>query len=83
MKDTVLIGQMGIDCCIWPLYEVENGVYRLTYKPKEKKPVTDWLKSQGRFRHLFKPGNEKLLEMIQANVDKNWDELLGKCKEGQ
>jgi len=83
MEDTVMLGQVAIETCIWPLYEVENGVYKLTYKPKEKKPVTEWLKLQGRFRHLFKPGNEKLLEEIQANVDKNWNELLKKCEGGE
>lgn len=80
MKDTVLLGQLAVDTCFWPLYEVENGVYKLTYKPKVKKPVTEWMKLQGRFRHLFKPGNEKLLETIQADVDKNWEKLLKKCE---
>ena len=75
------MGKLAIETCIWPLYEVENGVYKLTYKPKTKKPVAEWLKLQGRFRHLFKPGNEKILEEIQANVDKNWNELLKKCGE--
>ena len=40
MKDTVMLGQLAIDACFWPLYEVENGVYKLTYKPKEKMPIT-------------------------------------------
>jgi pyruvate ferredoxin oxidoreductase beta subunit len=80
LENTVEMGKLAIETCFWPLYEVENGVYKLTYKPKEKKPVTDWLKLQSRFKHLFKPGNEKMLEAIQANVDKNWNDLLKKCE---
>jgi pyruvate/2-oxoacid:ferredoxin oxidoreductase beta subunit/intein/homing endonuclease len=72
------IGRMAADTCAWPLYEVVNGQYRITYKPKEKKPVAEWLKLQGRFRHLFKPENKPLLDDIQAIVDKNWEELLTK-----
>lgn len=80
MENTVEIGKLAVDTCVWPLYEVENGKHKLTYKPKEKKPVVEWLKLQGRFRHLFKPGNEELLKSIQANVDKKWNDLLLKCE---
>jgi len=34
------------------------------------------MKQQGRFKHLFKPGNEAILENSQAYVDKQWEELL-------
>lgn len=75
---TIEIGRLAAETCFWPLYEVENGVYRVTYKPKEKKPVTEFLKTQTRFRHLFKPGNEKLLEEIQLETDRRWQWLLAK-----
>lgn len=80
-SDTVEIGKLAVETCIWPLYEVENGVWRLSYKPKEKKPLVEWLKLQGRFRHLFKPENKELLEELQAEVDQRWQELLKKCSE--
>ena len=80
MENTVEMGKLAVETCFWPLYEVENGVYKLNYKPKEKKPITEWLKPQTRFKHLFKPGNEKMLEIFQANVDKNWNDLLKKCE---
>lgn len=73
------LGRLAADTCIWPLYEVENGKYKLTYKPKEKKPVTEFLKLQGRFRHLTKPGNEAILEAIQKETDRRWEALLTKC----
>ena len=72
------IGRLAADTCVWPLYEVVNGQYRVTYKPKEKKPVAEWIKLQGRFRHLMKPENKPLLDEIQKVTDRQWEELLKK-----
>ena len=80
-SETIQVLQLAVDCCIWPLYEVENGKYRLTYKPKEKKPVEEWLKTQGRFRHLFLPENRHLIDKFQEYVDQEWEKLLKKCEE--
>ena len=74
---TCEIGRMAFETCVWPLYEVLNGQYKIT-KPKEKKPIAEWIKLQGRFRHLVKPENKALLDDIQANIDKNWEFLLKK-----
>lgn len=71
----VRLAQLATDTCFWPLYEVENGKYRINYKPKEKKPVLDWIKSQGRFRHLFKEENAWMLEEFQKKVDRDWERL--------
>ncbi len=70
------IVQAAIDTCFWPLYEVVDGKYRITYKPKQKKPIEDWLRPQGRFRHLFAKGNEHLIAEIQQAVDERWEKLL-------
>ena len=78
---TIPITQLAVDTCWWPLFEVENGEWRLTYRPKEKKPVVDWLKLQGRFRHLFTPKNEHMIEKMQAEVDRRWQHLLELCGE--
>lgn len=80
-QHTPHIGRLAADTCFWPLYEVDEGVYKLTYKPKEKKPVAELLKLQNRFKHLFKKGNEKVLEEIQNEIDKKWNTLLAKCGE--
>jgi len=77
---TMEISRIAVETCIWPLYEVIEGKYRLTYKPKEKKPVSEWFKLQGRFRHLLLPENASLLEEIQKEVDRRWEELLKKCE---
>jgi len=71
----IRLAQAAVDTCVWPLYEVENGKYKINYIPKEKKPVLEWLKPQGRFRHLFKEENAWVLEEYQKQVDKDWEEL--------
>jgi len=69
------LAKIAVDTCVWPLYEVENGKYKLNYKPKEKKPILEWIKPQGRFRHLFKEKNAWVLEEFQKKVDEEWEEL--------
>lgn len=78
---SIELAKLAVDTCFWPLYEVEEGEYKLTYRPKEKKPVEDWLKRQGRFRHLFKPENTEILKDIQDDIDTRWAKLLAKCGE--
>lgn len=73
--DAVLLSRAAVDTCYWPLYEVEDGVTRINYMPKEKKPVEEFLKPQGRFKHMFAPGNEWLLKRFQEEVDKEWERL--------
>lgn len=74
------ICKLGVDTCIWPLFEVIGGKeWILNYKPKNKLPVEEFLRPQGRFRHMFKPGNEWMIEAYQAHVDEKWEALLTKC----
>lgn len=80
-SDTMAISKLAVDTCLWPLYEVDHGEWKLNHKPRDKKPVTDWLKSQGRFSHLLRPENQHLVEEIQSRVDKEWQTLLQRCGE--
>jgi pyruvate ferredoxin oxidoreductase beta subunit len=80
-EDTIDMAREAVDTCFWPLFEVVNGEWKLTYRPKEKKPIAGWLKRQGRFKHLFRPGMEYALQEIQNNVDLEWARLLKKCGE--
>ena len=75
------ISKLAVDTCVWPLYEVVNGEWRLSYKPKEKLPVEEWLKPQGRFKHLFEKHNAHLIEDLQREVDTRWEKLLKLCGE--
>lgn len=77
---SIEMARLAVQTNYWPLYEVEHGKWKLNHKPREKKPIVEWLKLQGRFRHLFKPENEMVLEQFQKNVDLEWDRLLKKCE---
>ncbi len=80
--DTAIeISKLATETCYWPLFEVENGEWKLNYKPKEKLPIATWLERQGRFRHLFRPENEHIIGELQAEVDRNWERLLKLCGE--
>jgi pyruvate ferredoxin oxidoreductase beta subunit len=79
--DSLKYSKLAVDTCVWPLFEVENGVYKLSRKPTEKLPVEEWLKGQGRFNHLFKPENADMLRAFQEYVDRKWEWLLWKCGE--
>ena len=70
------INKLAIDTCYWPLYEVVDGKYKITYKPAKKLPIEEFLRPQRRFKHIFKEGNEWMIEEFQKEVDKRWQELL-------
>jgi pyruvate/2-oxoacid:ferredoxin oxidoreductase beta subunit len=72
-KDTIKIARLSVDSGLWPLYEITEGRrLRLTYKPKELKPVAEALKLQGRFRHL----TDETVYAIQTKTRENWERLL-------
>jgi len=73
MEKTIQIARLAVDTCFWPLYEVDEGKWRITYKPKEKLPLKEFTKLQGRFAH-FKRWPE-LEEAAQEEVDRRWREL--------
>ncbi|MCK4739451.1 MAG: pyruvate ferredoxin oxidoreductase [Deltaproteobacteria bacterium] len=75
-ESSMEISKLAVDTCYWPIYEIEEGVLKVNYKPKEKKPILDWLKLQGRFKHLFKEGGDELIKKIQADIDEEWERLL-------
>ncbi|MBQ9983385.1 MAG: pyruvate ferredoxin oxidoreductase [Lachnospiraceae bacterium] len=78
-EDIMKICKLGVETCYWPLFEVEHGKWMLNYEPKKKLPIEDFLRPQGRFKHLFKKGNEHLIEQFQAEVDRRWEELQFRC----
>jgi pyruvate ferredoxin oxidoreductase beta subunit len=79
--ETVELTQLAVDTCYWPLYEVEEGEWRLNYRPKEKAPIEEWLRRQGRFRHLFRDENRFMIDDLQADIDRRWQRLLARCGE--
>ena len=73
------ICKLAVETCYWPLFEVIEGKWILSYSPKKKLPIEDFLRTQGRFKHLFKPENEHLLVQYQEEVDRRWEDLLFRC----
>jgi pyruvate ferredoxin oxidoreductase beta subunit len=79
--ESIDLAREAVNTCYWPLFEYEDGEYHLTYRPHYKLPLVPWLKRQGRFAHLFQPGNEKRLELLERYVDEEWEKLLRRCGE--
>ncbi len=72
-QDSVEIGRLAVKTGVWPLKEYVDGRVVHTHVPHPRLPVEEYLKKQGRFRHLFEPArNEALLTEIQARVDAYW-----------
>jgi len=71
----VRIARLATETNSWPLYEIENGSYVINYAPKEKKPIEEYLKTQGRFKHLFAEKNKEVIKEIQKQVDEEWKRL--------
>lgn len=75
-EDGMKLMKAAVDTCFWPLFEVENGKYTITYKPAEKQSIDAWLAGQKRFKHLSKPEHAALKARLQADVDAGWMRLL-------
>ncbi|MDR3603366.1 MAG: pyruvate synthase subunit PorB [Syntrophaceae bacterium] len=69
-------GQLAVDTGVFPLYEVEKGVWKLNRKPKELKPISEYFKGQGRYRHL----DEKFTLEIQDKITEKWNKLVKLCE---
>ena len=72
---SVRIGRLAIETGIFPLYEVENGQYRLSFDLPKLRPVTDYMKLQGRFRHL----SQDEINKIQTRVSEEYEKLREKA----
>lgn len=68
---TVELARLAVETHLFPLFEVENGVITKVKKPKETRPVEDYLRLQRRFAHLFQPGGEKVLEELRRIAEEN------------
>jgi len=81
MDKTVEMGRMAVETGAWVLYEFENEIMTFNGKSKlilekkiERKPIEEWIKYQGRFRHLFKPEKDvKRIKIIEDHIDQMWE----------
>jgi pyruvate ferredoxin oxidoreductase beta subunit len=74
-REAFNVQRAALDTCFWPLYEVVDGSYRLTYEPEPKLPIDAWLHGQARFAHV----DDELRDEIQRRVDADWEELRARC----
>ena len=75
-RETVNIGRLAVKSGVWPLKEYVDGEVIHTRIPRQRAPVEEYLRLQGRFSHLFEPQrNEALLAEIQAKVDVYWESV--------
>ena len=75
-EDTVKLARLAVQTGYFPLFEIEDGEkWTLNLKIKERKPITEYLKLQGRFRHL----KEEEIALIQQEVDTRWAKILKSC----
>jgi pyruvate ferredoxin oxidoreductase beta subunit len=71
---TIRIGRLAVETGMFPLYEVENGKYKLSIDLPRLRPVQDYMKLQGRFRHL----SEETISEIQNRVSAEYAKLKEK-----
>lgn len=85
---TIEVGKAAVETGMWVLYEVENGLLKLTGRstslldPAKREPLEEYLKLQGRFAHLFKPENRWMLEELKKHVDENWSRIRATLERG-
>jgi len=73
---TIEVGKLATESCLWPLYEIVDGEYKISYEPKQKVKIEKFLETQGRFKHIFKrPDKDELIKEIQEQVDEEWERV--------
>jgi len=77
---TIEIARLSVQSGMWPLYEIIDGQkFKLTYKPRKLKPVTEYLNSQARFRHL----TDEEIALLQEDITKKWTKFLKSDEMGE
>lgn len=71
---TISLAKEAVDSGLWYLAEFENGEFKLNKYPKEFTPAKDYLKKQGRFKHL----TEDDIKIIEDNRDAKWKNMRDK-----
>jgi len=80
-NETIKLAKLAVQTRYFPLYEVDKGNYKLSMKVPKPTPLEEFLKPQGRFRHLFAPEFVKDLEELRRQVEDNWNRIAQLCGE--
>ena len=75
---SIKLGRLAVETGIFPIYEVERGQYRLNIDFPNLKPIKEYMKLQGRFRHL----TDEMIGEIEKRVHKEYEQLREKAKKG-
>ena len=78
-EKTVEIGRLAVQTGAWPIVHIDHGDFKIDVKPKELRPIKEYLQPQARFRHL----NDEQFEIIQRDAQYEWDTLLELEKRGK
>jgi len=73
--EAIRYGRLAVETGAFPLYEVIDGKYYLTFDFPSLKPITEYFKGQGRFRHL----TPEMVERIQKRINEEYEKLRAKC----
>ena len=76
---TVEIGKLAVQPGAWPIAEIDHGEFKLNVKPRELKPIKEYLEPQRRFRHI----DDELLEIIQGHIQDDWESYLKLAEVGK
>jgi len=74
----IKLGRLAVETGIFPLYEVDNGQYKMSVEVPKLRPVKDYTRLQGRFRHL----SDDTISMIQKRVREDYFKLVEKATNG-
>ncbi len=78
-KDSVKLSRLAVQTGLFPLYEIERGAFRLNIPVSRRKPVSEFLKTQGRFKGLSSEDEAALQEQVNAA----WAHTETRSKEGK
>ncbi len=73
----IKLARLAVETGMWVLYEIDHGEFKVTYPVKKRKPVKEYLKPQGRFRHLTDEEIEKVQRLVDEEVERI-NKLVGK-----
>jgi len=75
---SIKLGRLAVETGIFPLYEVERGQYRLSIDFPKLKPIKEYVRLQGRFRHL----TDEMIAEIEKRVHAEYEQLKAKAGKG-
>jgi pyruvate ferredoxin oxidoreductase beta subunit len=75
---SIKLGRLAVETGMFPLYEVERGQYRLSIDFPKLKPIKEYVKLQGRFRHL----TDEMIAEIEKRVHAEYEQLRAKAGKG-